>query len=85
MSVEKVFRVRDSRDSSSDKAPFAVTHVFPSPIVNQTPILESEEGNAASMTCAAAHVSEEYYAMMDSGTNAIIIPLHPEMCGAPEK
>ena len=33
------------------------------------------------MSCAAVSVSEDYYAMMDSGTNAIIVPLHPNMCG----
>ena len=25
--------------------------------------------------------SDEYYAMVDSGTNVTIVPLHPDMCG----
>ena len=26
-------------------------------------------------------VSDEYYDMVDSGTNAVIVPLRPDMCG----
>ena len=29
----------------------------------------------------AVHVSEDCYAMVDSGTTAVIVPLHPDMCG----
>ena len=28
-----------------------------------------------------APVTDEYHAMVDSGTNAIVIPLHLDMCG----
>ena len=31
--------------------------------------------------CSAVQASEDCYAMVDSGTNAIIVPLHPDMCG----
>ena len=26
-------------------------------------------------------VSEDFYAMINCGTNAILVPLHPDMCG----
>ena len=44
-------------------------------------VLEPDEEGDASVSCAAVSVSEDYYAMMDSGTNAIVVPLHPNMCG----
>ena len=34
-----------------------------------------------SMSCSATQVSEDCYAMVDSDTNAVIVPLHPDMCG----
>ena len=53
--------------------------------------MESEESQLESLSskqttknlCAFCEVpvSDEYYAMEDSGTNAIIVPLHPDMCG----
>ena len=33
------------------------------------------------LNAAEARDSDEYYAMVDSGTNAIILPLHPKMEG----
>ena len=33
------------------------------------------------MSAAQALDNDEYYAMLDSGTNAIIVPLHPRMEG----
>ena len=33
------------------------------------------------MNAAEARDNDEYYAMVDSGTNAIILPLHPSMEG----
>ena len=33
------------------------------------------------LSAAQAQDSDEYYAMVDSGTNAIILPLHPRMQG----
>ena len=42
-------------------------------------ILESDYG-LVSNTVEAGD-SDEYYAMVDSGTNAIILPLHPQMVG----
>ena len=33
------------------------------------------------LSAAQALDSDQYYAMVDSGTNAIIVPLHPEMQG----
>ena len=44
-------------------------------------VLEPDEVGGTSVSCTAVSVSEDYYAMMDSGTNAIIVPLHPDMCG----
>ena len=44
-------------------------------------VFDSEEEGVTSVSCAAAHVSEDYYAMMDSGTNAIIVYLRPDRCG----
>ena len=43
-------------------------------------VLHPEDEGDTSASCAAAHVSEDCYAMMASGTNAIIVPLHPDMC-----
>ena len=41
-------------------------------------VLESDiEENKVSARIAKASVIDEYYAMVDSGTNAIIVPLHP--------
>ena len=40
---------------------------------------KAEESNLVAHS--AVHVSDEYYAMMGSGTNAIIVPLHPDMSG----
>ena len=42
-------------------------------------ILESDYGIMSNAT--EARDSDEYYAMLDSGTNAIILPLHPRMEG----
>ena len=42
-------------------------------------ILESDYGIVSNAT--EARDSDEYYAMVDSGTNAIILPLHPKMVG----
>ena len=42
-------------------------------------ILESEHGIV--LNAAEARDTDEYYAMVDSGTNAIILPLHPRMVG----
>ena len=44
-------------------------------------VLNPELEENAPIACAAVHVSDDYYATMDSGTNAIIVPLHPDMCG----
>ena len=44
-------------------------------------VLELEEVGDTSVSCAAVDVSEDYYAMMDSGTNAIIVPLCPDIYG----
>ena len=44
-------------------------------------VLEPDEEGDTLVSCAAVNVSEDYKAMMDSGTNAIIDPLHPCMCG----
>ena len=33
------------------------------------------------IACVAVHVSDDYYATMDSGTNAVIVRLHPDMSG----
>ena len=42
-------------------------------------ILESDYGLV--LNAAEARDSDDYYAMVDSGTNAIILPLHPRMVG----
>ena len=31
------------------------------------------------IACVAVHVFDDYFAMMGSGTNAIIVPLHPDV------
>ena len=44
-------------------------------------ILDPEEqGEKVTAHAVKAPVTDEYYAMVDSGTNAIVVPLHPEMC-----
>ena len=40
---------------------------------------QSEKG--ARLLLKLVPVSDEYYAMMDSGTHAIIVRLHPDTCG----
>ena len=40
---------------------------------------ELEESNT--VACSAVQVSDDSCAMMDSETNAITVPLHPDMCG----
>ena len=42
---------------------------------------EDAEENQVTAHAVNVRVSDEYYAMVDSGTNAIIVPLHPDMCG----
>ena len=45
-------------------------------------VLEAEsEGVKVAAHAVKVPVSDEYYATVDSGTNAIIVPLHPDMCG----
>ena len=44
-------------------------------------VLEPEAEGSKIAVHTVVPVSDEYYAMMDSGTNAIIVPLHPDMCG----
>ena len=45
-------------------------------------ILESDDlEHGVVLSAAQARDSDEYYAMLDSGTNAIILPLHPRMQG----
>ena len=44
-------------------------------------VLEPEEASDTSASCAAVDISEDYYAMMDSGASAIIVPLHPDTFG----
>ena len=44
-------------------------------------VLEPEAGGSNLVAHVVVPVSDEYYAMMDSGTNAIIVPLHPDMSG----
>ena len=45
-------------------------------------ILESEVvEHGIALNAAEARDKDEYYAMVDSGTNAIILPLHPKMEG----
>ena len=45
-------------------------------------ILESDDlEQGIVLSAAQARDSDEYYAMLDSGTNAIILPLHPRMQG----
>ena len=44
---------------------------------------DAEENNKAAHTVKVP-VSDECYAMVDSGTNAIIVPSHPDMCGRVE-
>ena len=45
-------------------------------------ILESEPlDRGIVLNSAEARDNDEYYAMVDSGTNAIILPLHPRMEG----
>ena len=43
-------------------------------------ILEDDEGMPA-VTCSSIQVSDECYAMVDSGANATIVPQRPDMCG----
>ena len=38
-------------------------------------VLEPDKEGYTSVSCVAVSVSEDYYARMDSGTNAIIVPL----------
>ena len=45
-------------------------------------VLEPEAAGTGAVACAArAPDGDKYYAMVDSGTNAIIVPLHPNMKG----
>ena len=44
-------------------------------------VLEPEAEENMIVAHTVVPVSEEYSAMMDSGTNAIIVPLHPDMSG----
>ena len=45
-------------------------------------ILESDVvEHGITLNAAEARDKDEYYAMVDSGTNAIILPLHPKMEG----
>ena len=32
------------------------------------------------VACSSVQVSDECYAMVDSGTNAVIVPQHPDVC-----
>ena len=50
-------------------------------VTASTIVLEPDEEEDPHVSCAAVNASEEYYDMMDSGTNAIIVPLHQSMCG----
>ena len=43
-------------------------------------VLGPEEGDTY-VSCSAVQASEDCYAMVDSDTNAIIVPLHPDLCG----
>ena len=44
-------------------------------------VLEADnEGVKVAAHAVKVPVSDEYYAMVDAGTNAIIVPLHPNMC-----
>ena len=44
-------------------------------------VLEPEAEGSKIVADTVVPVSDEYYAMMDSGTNAIIVPLRPDMSG----
>ena len=44
-------------------------------------VFTPELGEGTPIACAAVHVSDDYYAMMDSGTNTIIVPVHPDVSG----
>ena len=44
-------------------------------------VLAPEAGESHLVAHRVVPVSDEYYAMMDSGTNVIIVPLRPDMSG----
>ena len=47
--------------------------------VNASMIVADQEEGGFYASCSAIQASEDCYAMADSGTNAVIVPLHPDM------
>ena len=74
---EAVERFNDNRAQAKAKsAPKGVAGVTASMIVLEP----EEEGEKVTVHSFKVPVSDECYAMVDSGTNAVIVPLHLDMC-----
>ena len=75
---EAIKRFNDNKAQAKDKAAPRGGVGATASMITLDP---KEQGEKITAHAVKAPVANDYYAMVDSGTNAVIVPLHREMCG----